>query len=105
MGNKAPGAEDATRISSVSQDMMQESTINSHVICSQLQTTGQYLKPIVNAIAALMNVPVIMMMPVPIPEKNDEIECLRYVCPALYRKPTQLLTLIFRQCSQQTERT
>jgi hypothetical protein len=80
MGDKAPGAEDAARVSSVSRDnAVQASAISSHFVCSQLQTAAQYLKPIVDSIAALMNVPVVMMMPVPIPEKNGEIECLRYV--------------------------
>ncbi|KIM81353.1 hypothetical protein PILCRDRAFT_8719 [Piloderma croceum F 1598] len=42
----------------------------------QLQTAGEFLHPIAEAIGNMMGVPVAIMMPVPIPEKNGEIECL-----------------------------
>jgi hypothetical protein len=35
------------------------------------------LQPIAEAISKMMGVPVTIMMPVPIPEKNGDIECLR----------------------------
>jgi hypothetical protein len=44
-----------------------------------LQTAGEFLHPIAEAIGNMMGVPVAIMMPVPIPEKNGEIECLRWV--------------------------
>jgi hypothetical protein len=44
---------------------------------SQLQTVGQHLQLIVEAITSLMKVPVVIMMLVLIPEKNGDIECLR----------------------------
>lgn len=46
-------------------------------LTSQLQTAGEFLQPIIQAISKMMGIPVALMMPVPIPEKNGEIECLR----------------------------
>jgi hypothetical protein len=46
-------------------------------LTSQLQTAGEFLQPVVEAIGKIMGIPVALMMPVPIPEKNGEIECLR----------------------------
>ncbi|KIM78650.1 hypothetical protein PILCRDRAFT_11106 [Piloderma croceum F 1598] len=42
----------------------------------QLQTAGKFLHPITETISSMMGVPVMIMMPVPIPEKNGEIKCL-----------------------------
>lgn len=46
---------------------------------SQIQYAGCTIRPILEALAAQMDAPMILLMPVPIPERSGDVEIVTYV--------------------------